>query len=51
MDGVRGALLAAGDALTALLRAPAVAAAWSSPSVLEGMTVGGVAGHQALRVL
>lgn len=45
MDGVRGALLAAGDALTGLLRSPAVAAAWSSPSALPEMTVGGVAGH------
>jgi hypothetical protein len=45
VDGVRGALVAAGEALTALLRSPEVAAAWSSPSALEGMTVGGVAGH------
>jgi lipid-binding SYLF domain-containing protein len=45
VDGVRGALLAAGDGLTGLLRSRAVADAWSSPSALEGMTVGGVAGQ------
>jgi uncharacterized protein (TIGR03083 family) len=34
-----------------LLRAPAVAAAWSSPSALPKFSVGGLAGHLAYQIL
>jgi hypothetical protein len=44
-----GYLSAAGQAL-ALLRDPAVAAAWDKPSALAEMTVGGLAGHLAYQI-
>jgi hypothetical protein len=44
-----GYLSAAGQAL-ALLREPAVAAAWDKPSALAEMTVGGLAGHLAYQI-
>ena len=46
MDGY----LAAGGQAAALLREPAVAAAWEQPSALAEMTVSGLAGHLAYQI-
>ncbi|GAB2880196.1 maleylpyruvate isomerase N-terminal domain-containing protein [Streptomyces mayteni] len=42
--------LAAAERAVALLEAPEVVAAWERPSVLEGMTVGGLAAHLAYQI-
>jgi hypothetical protein len=48
---IRDAYLDAAASTVALLGDPAVAAAWSEPSALAGMTVGGLAAHLASQLL
>jgi len=50
MTGRTAAYLAAARSAQALLAEPAVAAAWSAPSALPAMTVGGLAAHLAFQV-
>ena len=49
-QGVRAAFLRAAASVTALLRDPAVAAAWAEPSALAEFSVGGLAAHTAAQV-
>jgi Mycothiol maleylpyruvate isomerase N-terminal domain len=51
MNAVRDDFLATARSAAALLREPAVAAAWGEPSALPKFTVGGLAGHLAYQVL
>lgn len=51
MTPTREAFLAAADSAGALLRDPAVADAWESPSALPGFRVSGLAGHLAYQVV
>jgi hypothetical protein len=51
MTTVRQAYLEAAETVVALLRDPAVAAAWDRPSALAEFTVGGLAGHLAGQLL
>lgn len=51
MTAVREAYLQAAASATALVGDPAVAAAWSKPSALEGFTVAGLTGHLAAQVV
>ncbi|OWY60548.1 hypothetical protein B7486_68580, partial [cyanobacterium TDX16] len=48
---IRAAYLDAAQSATSLLSHPAVAQRWDQPSVLEGMTVGALAGHLARGIL
>lgn len=50
-DGVRTAYLEAAGLVPALLRDPAVAAAWDQASALEQFSVGGLAGHLARQAI
>lgn len=50
MADVRALFLSTADAVLDLLDDDAVEAAWSEPSCLEGMTVGGLAAHTARAV-
>ncbi|MBI2711026.1 MAG: maleylpyruvate isomerase N-terminal domain-containing protein [Actinobacteria bacterium] len=45
LDGIRGVVLGAGAATTAVLADDRVARRWGQPSALAGFTVGGLAGH------
>lgn len=47
MDDVRAAVVATAEALIPLLEDERVSARWSEPSALEGLTIGGLAGHLA----
>lgn len=49
--GLRDDYLAVADSALELLRHPAVASRWDSPSALAGLTVGGLAAHLANQVL
>jgi hypothetical protein len=49
-QGVRAAFLTAAASVSALLRDPAVAAAWTGPSALAEFSVGGLAAHLAAQV-
>jgi hypothetical protein len=51
MTTVRQAYLEAAETVVALLRDPAVAAAWDRPSALAEFTVSGLAGHLAGQLL
>jgi mycothiol maleylpyruvate isomerase-like protein len=51
MSGIRDAYLDAARSAAALLAEPEVAAGWTSPSALDGFTVGGLAAHLAVQVL
>lgn len=51
MSGVRSDFLATSRSAVVLLRDPAVAAAWTSPSALPEFSVGGLAGHLAYQIL
>src|SRR5919106_1257551 len=51
MTGTRDDFVSVARSAADLLRAPAVAAAWSEPSALVKFSVGGLAGHLAYRVL
>ncbi|PRX46132.1 mycothiol maleylpyruvate isomerase-like protein [Prauserella shujinwangii] len=51
MAGTREDFLDTARAAGALLREPAVAAAWPEPSALPKLSVGGLAGHLAYQVL
>ena len=51
MSGTSDDFLAVARSATALLREPAVAAAWAGPSALPGLSVGGLAGHLAYQIL
>jgi hypothetical protein len=51
MTPIREAFVLAASSATGLIADPAVAAAWSEPSALEGFTVGGLAGHLAAQAL
>jgi uncharacterized protein (TIGR03083 family) len=48
---LRSEFLTVARSALALLRDPAVAAAWAEPSALPGFSVGGLAGHLAYQVL
>lgn len=50
-QSIRQAYLDAASTAADLLAAPAVARAWSQPSALEKMSVGGLAAHLGLQVL
>ncbi|MGN2635212.1 maleylpyruvate isomerase N-terminal domain-containing protein [Nocardia takedensis] len=50
MTGIRGAYLEATASVLALLRDPAVGAAWERPSVLKEFSVRGLAGHVGSQV-
>jgi uncharacterized protein (TIGR03083 family) len=51
MTGIRDDYLAAARSAADLLRAPAVTAAWQTPSALPEFSVRGLAGHLAFQVL
>jgi hypothetical protein len=51
MTGTRDDFLAAARSAADLLREPAVAGAWSEPSALAELSVGGLAGHLAYQIL
>jgi Mycothiol maleylpyruvate isomerase N-terminal domain len=51
MTGTRDDFLSVARSAADLLRAPAVAAAWSEPSALAKLSVGGLAGHLAYQIL
>lgn len=51
MTGTREDFLATARSAAHLLREPALAAAWGSPSALPEFSVGGLAGHLAFQVL
>ncbi|GAA1973851.1 maleylpyruvate isomerase N-terminal domain-containing protein [Amycolatopsis minnesotensis] len=51
MSDIRSDFLATSRSAAGLLRDPAVAAAWDSPSALPEFTVGGLAGHLAYQIL
>ena len=51
MTGSRDDFLSTARSAAHLLREPAVAAAWSSPSALPKFSVGGLAGHLAYQIL
>jgi len=51
MSSIRDAYLIAADSTADLLRDPAVATSWDSPSALTGLSVGGLAAHLAGQVL
>ena len=51
MTSTRDAFVQAATSAAALLRDPAVAASWDSPSVLREFSVAGLAGHLARQVL
>jgi hypothetical protein len=50
MSSIRDAFLVAAASAADLLRDPAVAASWSTPSALAGFTVGGLAAHLGAQV-
>lgn len=45
MGDIRGIFFSAAEVAAGVLRSPAVAARWTEPSALPGLTVGGLAGH------
>jgi hypothetical protein len=51
MSSIRDAYLVAAASTADLLRDPAVAGSWGSPSALTGFSVGGLAAHLAAQVL
>jgi hypothetical protein len=51
MTGSRDDFLSTARSAADLLREPAVAVAWSSPSALPKFRVGGLAGHLAYQIL
>ena len=50
MTPLRKAYLVAAESAERLIAHPAVVAAWTAPSALEGFTVGGLAAHLAVQV-